>query len=347
MDSLKWWKKKEQIQALRRQGFSYREILDRLPFKVAKGTVSRWCKDIELTPEHLDRLDRLKSGSWYRNRLKGSKAIQRRRAEEIANIRAEARAGVPHLTQKELWLAGLMLYWAEGGKKSDVCFSNSDPNAVRLAMRWFREICRVPNEKFKLYLNIHSGQNDAAMKTFWSRITGVSLSQFGKSYVKKEGTGHRKNVLYQGTIRINICDRNLFHTIQGWIEGLAQKISGPLAQLEEQGPLKPKVEGSNPSRPNDLDDVNFVMDRKGRYRLRSNFTGHVAELEDAQDLGSCPERGGGSTPSVPKQDSSGEGAVLRGSGKLPRKRPHGILLDGGALRGKPRNGFPLREERGG
>ena len=30
-----------------------------------------------------------------------------------------------------------------------------------------------------------------------------------------------------------------------------------------------------------------------------NGYGHVAELADAQDLGSCPERGGGSSPSVP------------------------------------------------
>ena len=39
-----------------------------------------------------------------------------------------------------------------------------------------------------------------------------------------------------------------------------------------------------------------------RFMPAGNYIseGHVAELEDAQDLGSCPERGGGSTPSMPK-----------------------------------------------
>ncbi|GEM_PF-111639 len=273
IDPLKWWQKKEQIQALRQQGFSYREILDRLPFRVAKGTVSRWCKDIELAPEHLDRLDQLKSGSWYRNRLKGSKTIQNRRAEEIGRIEETARREVPRLTQKELWLAGLMLYWAEGSKKQKVEFSNSEPKIIRFIMKWLRVFCQIPEGKIKAYLNIHSGQDDQRAKAFWAEVTGLPLSQFGKSYVKKEGTGHRKNVLYHGTIKITICNKNLLHTIRGWTAGFSERTSGPLAQSVEQDTLNVKVTGSIPVRPNNLDDANFVMDRRGEYLLRSNFSG--------------------------------------------------------------------------
>ena len=229
--SLKWWEKREKIRQLRQEGFSYREIMAQLPFKVAKGTVSRWCKEIELTPEQLNRLDGLRQEAWYRNRLKGSKTTQRRRAEEVAAIKAKARAEVPKLSQKELWVAGLMLYWAEGSKTDDTEFSNSSPDIVRLIMRWFREFCEVPEEKFKAYLNIHSGQVDQSIKEFWSKVTGIPVSQFGKSYIKKEGTGHRKNVLYNGTIRISICNRNLFHKIQGWIEGFNQKIGGAVSSI--------------------------------------------------------------------------------------------------------------------
>lgn len=290
---LKRWEQKELVRDLRQRGLSYREILVRVPFTLSRSTISQWCKDIELTPEQLDRLDQLKSKSWYRNRLKGSKTTQRRRAEVIATIRSRARTEVPALTKKELWLAGLMLYWAEGGKKRDVSFSNSDVSAVRFMMRWFRDICRVPEEGFRIHLNIHSGQDDAVIKEFWSGVTGVPIPQFAKSYVKREGTGHRKNILYHGTAQIRICNRDLFHTIQGWIEGISEKISGPLAQSVEQVALNDKVTGSIPVRPKDLDDIGYVMDRGAA------FQGHVAELGDAQDLGSCPKRGGGSTPSVP------------------------------------------------
>ena len=297
MNSLKWWQKKEQIQALRRQGLSYREILSKIPFRLSKSTVSLWCKNVELTPEQLDRLDQLKGENWYRNRLKGSKTIQRRRAEEIRNIKAKAQAEVPHLTQKELWLAGLMLYWAEGGKKQKVEFSNSEPNAVRFMMRWFQEICRVPRNKIRAYLNIHSGQDDELIKVFWSEVTQLPLSQFGKSYVKKEGTDHRKNILYHGTIKITICNKNLLHTIQGWIEGFSGKISGPLAQSVEQDTLNVKVTGSIPVRPIDLDDVNFVMDRGGEYSLRSD--GRMAELANARALEALGATLGGSSPLPP------------------------------------------------
>ena len=242
-----WWERKEKIQGLRRQGLSYREIRAQLPFSVSKGTVSRWCKEIELTSEQLDRLDALKGQAWYRNRLRGSKANQQKRAGEIEAIKTKARAGVPYLSRKEFWVAGLMLYWAEGSKSHAVCLTNSDPKLVRFMMGWFREFCKVPEGKFKVRLHIHSGQDEQSIKRLWSGITGIALSQFGKSYVKKEGTGHRKNLLYNGTIQVVIGNKDLLHKILGWIEGFSQKATpflASVAQLVEQLPLKEKVPSS-------------------------------------------------------------------------------------------------------
>ena len=93
------------------------------------------------------------------------------------------------------------------------------------------------------------------------------------------------------------------------LPGRMHGFSGPLAQSVEQVALNDKVTGSIPVRPNDLDDVSYVMDRGsvpdrtsvGR-KIRDSG-GHVAKLENAQDLGSCPERVGGSTPSVPSEVS--------------------------------------------
>ena len=247
---MKRWEQKDRIQGLRRQGFSYREILARVPFTLARSTMSHWCRDIELTSTQLDRLDQLKQTSWYRHRLLGAKTTQRRRAEEVAAIRAEARIAVSDLARNVTWVAGLMLYWAEGSKAGkNVAFCNSDPLMVRFMMGWFREQCRVPEGKFKAYLNIHSGQDDIAIKTFWSGVTGLPLDRFGKSYVKQEGTGHRKNILYHGTIRITISNCNLLHTICGWIEGFTEQHTGPLAQLVERSALNRDVTGSIPVRP--------------------------------------------------------------------------------------------------
>ena len=91
---------------------------------------------------------------------------------------------------------------------------------------------------------------------------------------------------------------------------------GPLAQLVEQGTLNPKVTGSTPVRPNDLDDVNFVMDRS----RADGGTGRRAGFR-------IPSRKGWRFKSYSAH-------------RIPLERG---LYCGGV--GKPRNGFPLREER--
>lgn len=225
---MKNWEKKEFVRDLRKQGLSYKELRQRTPFIIAKSTVSDWCKDIELTEPQKDRLQQLFKEGSYRGRLLASKTTQARRAIEVREIKAKARLEINSLTQNEFKIAGLMLYWAEGNKKNHVGVCNSDPELRRLMMKWFREVCGVPDKKFKLYLNIHSGQDETKMKGFWSYITDLPVSQFGKSYVKKEGTGYRKNILYNGTIKVEVCNKNLLYKILGWIEGVISN-NGPLA----------------------------------------------------------------------------------------------------------------------
>ena len=223
------WEQNELVQSLRRQGLSYREILARIPFSLSRGTVSAWCKDIELTQEQLDRLDRLYRVGNYCGRLLEPKATQRRRAAEVESIKAKARTEVIHLHENKLWLAGLMLYWAEGNKAHQVSVSNSDTRLIAFMMKWFRQHCRIPEDRFRAYLHLHSGPDEKAMKAFWANVMGLPLSQFGKSYVKREDTGRRKHILYHGTMRISVCHVNLLWKIHGWIQGYCDMVLGPLA----------------------------------------------------------------------------------------------------------------------
>ena len=250
---MKRWEIKEQVATFRGQGFSYKEIMRFFP--VAKSTVSNWCKDIELTDSQIQRLQERKKQGSYAAGLKGSKANQERRAKEVQQIKESAKSEVPLLMNNNLWIAGLMLYWAEGNKSKNIGVTNSDPNIIKFMMEWFREYCDVDDAKFKLYLNLHSGQNEEKIKEFWYELIKLPKEQFGKSYIKKEGTGHRKNILYKGTLRIIICNSNLLHRILGWIEGAIElfeynkfltKKHALIAQLVEQRPLKATVPGSSP-----------------------------------------------------------------------------------------------------
>ena len=62
---------------------------------------------------------------------------------------------VAELNKRELFIAGVALYWAEGFKDNLMGFSNSDPSMIRFMMRWLREACEIDADRlrFRLALN--------------------------------------------------------------------------------------------------------------------------------------------------------------------------------------------------
>jgi len=49
----------------------------------------------------------------------------------------------------------------------------------------------------------------------------MDIHQFRKTYVKEEGTGHRKNRLYNGTISVLLLGKgDELQRVLGWIDGL-------------------------------------------------------------------------------------------------------------------------------
>src|SRR3989338_5728502 len=102
---MKNWEKKELVQNLRHNGLSYKEIRQKIPFTIAKSTISQWCKDIELTAKQKDRLN-----AKYDILHRGAKTNQIKRAEEIKVIRKLAKSEMSPLNKNEFMIAGLMLY---------------------------------------------------------------------------------------------------------------------------------------------------------------------------------------------------------------------------------------------
>jgi len=65
------------------------------------------------------------------------------------------------INDREFFVAGIMLYWAEGSKGGkDVRVSNSDQIFVQFMMRWFRECCHIPEDHFRASLHYHEGQDE-------------------------------------------------------------------------------------------------------------------------------------------------------------------------------------------
>lgn len=211
----KRWQQKERARKLRKRGWTYPEIQNQV--SVHKTTLSKWCRDIELTPK------RIKArGGRYANALKGAKANYLKRQKEIGAIQEQAEREIGPFTLYEFKIAGTALYWGEGNKSCGLAFSNSDPKLVSFMMRWFREICGVSDKKIRAYLYLHTGQSEEKLRKHWSRITRIPLSQFNKTIFKQEGSASRKydKKRYKGTIKIQIFDEGLKHRIFTWIEQL-------------------------------------------------------------------------------------------------------------------------------
>jgi hypothetical protein len=217
-------KEKEKARELRRQGWSINQIYKEVG--VAKGSVSVWVRDIPVAPEHQKHLS---------ERGQKKEIIEKRRSTRLFNESArrqiiinEAKSEVRYIAHKELFLIGIMLYWAEGGKKSrgSVRFSNSDPQMIKVFMRFLRELCAVTEDRFRGHIHIHSHLVVNKAEKYWSRISGIPITQFFKTYYKPSRASQgKKDSLPYGTFDVYVCDTELFLKIRGWTEGVLQRLN--------------------------------------------------------------------------------------------------------------------------
>jgi hypothetical protein len=216
---------KEKARNFRKKGYSMNQIVKETGF--TKSSVSLWVRDIVLTKAQKKKIS---------EKGRSIESIERRRLLRLSNelvkrqiIIDEAKKDYNHISLKELKLIGIMLYLGEGGKteRGTARLSNSDPLVIKMMMRFFREVCNVPEEKFRG--NIHTFAHADVEKTekYWSKITGIPRSQFQKTYIKASSASLQKRyTLPYGTFGINVCNTKLFLTIMGWIEKIKELTVG-------------------------------------------------------------------------------------------------------------------------
>lgn len=220
---------------LRLSGKSYTDIKNSLG--VPKSTLSGWFSNLqisEIARKKIEKRTRQKSlaGLLKRNKNQTALAIKRK-----IEIRKGAREEIKSVSQQNLFFLGLALYWAEGYKRPhrkngrelthhSVSLTNSDPDLIKVFLKFLREICLVPEERIKPDIRIFQHQNEDFLLNYWANITKIPREKFGKTYygVSKSSLGKRPfNILPYGTIQIRVNDTKLFHKIMGWIEGLKVK----------------------------------------------------------------------------------------------------------------------------
>ena len=114
-------------------------------------------------------------------RMIGARANQKKKEMRIEFHKNSGLRELSVLTKRELFVAGIALYWGEGNKKSKLGFINSDPEMIKFMFRWFQECMGVKREDFmpRIFINaIHKPRIDTVL-TFWSDLLKLPQDQFG------------------------------------------------------------------------------------------------------------------------------------------------------------------------
>jgi len=202
-------KQKERKKAirLRKKGLSYSQIKEIVG--VSKGTLSTWLKDYPLPEERIRELR-----DFNQQRIeKFRKTMQRKRQRRLDVIYNNLNRKILPLNKRELYLAGLMLYWGEGGKTSysTIAVSNTNPWIIKFAIKWLVECFDVDPGRFYAHLHLYKDMDIDKEIDYWSRELSLEKSQFRKPYVKhtrkssltyKGRFGHGTCNLYLGDVKI-------------------------------------------------------------------------------------------------------------------------------------------------
>lgn len=222
-------REKEKAIKLRKKGFSYSEILKQTP--VTKSTLSLWLRSIGLSKRQKQRLTEKKLAAI----LRGGQAKRDYRLAITKRIKDKARKEIGKLSNRDLWLIGIALYWAEGAKQKEhnvsqkVKFSNSDPMMIKVFLKWLQNICRISKLEITFRIALHEAAINklAKVQKYWADITGFSINDFGKiDWKKNKINTKRRNIgnNYYGLLNIYIKNStNLNRKIEGWIEGIYKR----------------------------------------------------------------------------------------------------------------------------
>jgi hypothetical protein len=91
-------------------------------------------------------------------------------------------------------------------------------------MNWSR-LYHDQDAEFRARLNLHADNDEPWARTWWAGALDLELTDFTKTFVKPDGTGHRKNHLPQGVCAVRLRrSADAFHRSMAWIEFLADRL---------------------------------------------------------------------------------------------------------------------------
>lgn len=187
-----------------------------------------------LSDEHRRRLEQ-KSEEGIRSRAVAIRAGRIRRTE---NLQDAAAAEMGSISDRELFLIGVTLYWAEGSKakpwapSTQMSFINSDPRVITIFVR-FLELVGVARDRLVYTVAIHESADVAAATAYWARVLDVDADSFRRPNIKRHNPKTKRrntDLSYVGCLTIRVRRSvDLNRRIEGWWNGITAALEAPLA----------------------------------------------------------------------------------------------------------------------
>ncbi|SEC48757.1 hypothetical protein SAMN04490356_4342 [Streptomyces melanosporofaciens] len=207
---------------MRLQGMTYDRI--QLELGCSKSSISLWVRDLP-KPDRPTRTREEASAIAKR----GWEATLRQREIERQRTKLAAEQEIGRLTDRELFLVGVGLYWSEGAKSKHyrpaerVIFTNSDPDMIKIYLAWLRLLGITPDH-LRFHLMIHESADATSAERFWASLAGADAASFDKTSLKRhDPKTTRKNVgeSYRGCLAVRVLNgADLYRRIEGWWYGI-------------------------------------------------------------------------------------------------------------------------------
>lgn len=198
---------RRRAEALRAKGNSIKDIARLL--HVSQSTASRWCKNIPLSAALRETLDK-------RREIAGRTALtsinylrQQAKRDDIRTQIYKGKHDVGNVTNRDVLMLGLGLYWGEGYKRGtqEWGFTNCDPEVILSIIGWLKICYDVHPDQLRARLTINNQYRTQSERLHreWARLTGIPRGSFSMpSFIIGYGKPGGDPRTYRGTLRIKV-----------------------------------------------------------------------------------------------------------------------------------------------
>ncbi len=182
---------------MRQKGMSYSKI--KTVLNVSKSTLSNWLSGVVLSKEQLSKLKEITPQKIERYR----ETMKIKKTARLETVFQKAQSDIGILSQRDLFVAGIALYWGEGTKAqpAHVALTNTNPAMLQFFLKWI-DIFNIDKSKIRIRLHLYNDMDIKKSMQFWSKELSIPLAQFRKPYIKKTSSF---SITYRNSFKMGTC----------------------------------------------------------------------------------------------------------------------------------------------